>query len=493
MAPKVLVGGQSNKRARSATRGSVGGKTKNEVSVDDDVKELATKDEPGRKVAVGVGKSKGGRSGAKKGKLGSGKEVLKDGGNIPSKENVKTPRKRKRGADREMVQAFLSSVERSSSRLRPRKDVPTFRKVELSENDSERIVGKRVKIYWSGSRRWFVGLVKAFDHDKRCHKIHYEDGEKEDLDLRQERFELEVFSGDGFNLKVEPKSEKKAKSRDGVKDSAEKNKESSETPVSGKKVKVTVGNAKPMEISIKSKKKRTARATKMKISPLNRKKETKEEANLSESVEVDVEQDEIKTDTVHSEIITEKSAEVNHPENDKADSPVKNTSKKHVEISAIATKPNINSEKGKSSLDDGKTSGEAGDDVEKQTETEKKMESKDAMTKECSDTQDVKDDMVDLAMDVEVSVTPDEVEKKVVTGETNVDGLGDVNMEKIADDIPGTCDVAVDLQVSQGKEVSGSAGDMPKKESDDDAEIPKTQPTEEDPKPKESECSVPSA
>ena len=118
-----------------------------------------------------------------------------------------------------MVQAFLSSMEISSSRLRPRKDVPTFQKV-----DSERIVGKRVKLYWSGSRRWFVGLVKAFDLDERCHKIHYEDGEKEDLDLRQERFELEAYSGDGFNLKVEPKSEKKVKTRDGVKDCAEKKK-----------------------------------------------------------------------------------------------------------------------------------------------------------------------------------------------------------------------------------------------------------------------------
>lgn len=488
MEPKLLVGKHSNKRARSATRRGIGGKTKNDVTISDDVKELDTKVELGRKVAVGGGKSKGERSASKKGKLGGGDEVLKGGGKIPSEENFKTPMKRKRGADGEIVQAFLSSTERSSSRLRPRKDVPTFRKVELAENDSERIVGKRVKIYWSGSRRWFVGRVKAFDHDKRCHTIHYEDGEKEDLDLRQERFELEVFPGDGFNLIVEPKSEKKVKAWDGVKDSAEKNKESSKKAMSGKKVKVKVGNAKPMKSPVKSKKKRTVRATKMNMSLLNRKEETKEEANLTESVEVDVEHDEVKTDTLHSEIITEKSAEVNYLENDKADSPVKNASGKHGEISAQATKPNFNSEKGKSCLDDGKISGEAGDDAEKQTETEKKMEFKDAMTKECSDTQDVKDNMVDLAMDVEVSVHPEEVEEKVIRGETNVDGPGGVNTEKSADDIQGTCDVAVDLQVSQSKEVSGSSGDMPKDESNDDAEIPKPQPTENDPKFKESEC-----
>lgn len=490
MAPKVLVGRQSNKRARSATQRSIGGKTKNDVSVHDGVKESGTKDEPGRKVAVSSGKSKGGRSAAKKGKSGGGDEFLKDGDNIPSKENFKTPLKRKRGADGEMVQAFLSSIERSSSRLRPRKDLPTFRKVELTEDDSERIVGKRVKIYWSGSRRWFVGHVKAFDQDKRCHKIHYDDGEKEDLDLRQERFELEVFSGDGFNLKIEPKSEKKVKTQDGAKDSAGKNKESSEMAVTGKKVKVTVESAKPMKSSIKSKKKRTARPTKKKDSPLNRKKETKEEAKPSESVEVGVEQDELKTDTVHSKIITDKTMEVNNPENDKPDSPVKSTSTKHGEISVLDTKPNINSEKGKGCLDDAKISEKAGDDVGKQTETEKKIELNDAMTKG-SGTQDVKDNMVDLAMDVEVSVTPEEVEKKVISGETNVEGLGGVNTEKGADDIQGTRDVAVDLQVSQGKEVSGSAEDMPKNESNDDAVIPKTQPTEKDPKFKESECFFP--
>ena len=186
-----------------------------------------------------------------------------------------------------------------------------------------------------------------------------------------------------------------------------------------------------MKSSIQSKKKRTARAT----------------AKLSESVE----------------ILTEKSAEVNHPENDKANSPVKNTVTIRGEMSVLATKPNINN-KGKSCLDDGKISGEAGDDVEKQTETEKKMEFKDAMTKECSDTQDVKDEMVDQDMDVEVSVTPEEVEKKVISGETNVDVLGGVNTEKSTDEsrdsfaqkkIQGTCDVAVNLLlVSQSKEVS---------------------------------------
>lgn len=487
MEPKFSIGKNSNKRARSATRRGTGGRAKTEVTIKDDVKELNTKDEAGRRVAVGGGKSKGEKSAPKKGKLGSVDEVQK-GDHVPSEKNLKTPTKRKRGADGEMVLAFLSSAERSSSRLRPRKDVPTFRKVELAEDDSERIIGKRVKIYWSGSRRWFVGHVKAFDRDKRCHKIHYDDGEKEDLDLRKERFELEVFPGDGFNLAVEPKPEKKVK-EDGAEDSEENNKESSKKAVGGKRVKVKVGNAKPMKSPMKSKKKRTARAKKVNKLILKRKEETKEEVNLSESVEVHVQHDEIKKDAVESEIITEKSADVNYPENDKVESPVKNARGKHGEVSVESTKNNSDIKKDESCLDDGKIGVEAGDDGEKKSETEKKMELKDSTPKESS-AQDVKDNTGDVTM-VEAPVQPAEVVEKVISGETNMDGPGDANFEKNVDDFPGKGDVIVDMQVSQSKEVSGSSGDMPKDDSIDDAKILKTQPTENDLKFKQSEYFFP--
>ncbi|KAA8528081.1 hypothetical protein F0562_035050 [Nyssa sinensis] len=121
----------------------------------------------------------------------------------------------KRSADGEIAQVFPSSPERSSSRLRPRNEIPNFRMVELHENDTQRIVGMRVKVYWSGSRRWFVGSIKSFDVEKGLHKIHYDDGDKEELDLRQERFELEIKPGDGFTLKTQPHIKKKVKSSDG--------------------------------------------------------------------------------------------------------------------------------------------------------------------------------------------------------------------------------------------------------------------------------------
>lgn len=42
---------------------------------------------------------------------------------------------------------MLSVPEIKSSRLRPRKEVPSFQMVELNDNDSERIVRMRLKVY----------------------------------------------------------------------------------------------------------------------------------------------------------------------------------------------------------------------------------------------------------------------------------------------------------------------------------------------------------
>ncbi|KAL6341475.1 hypothetical protein AAG906_032594 [Vitis piasezkii] len=58
----------------------------------DDEKELAAKDEDGRKVVGGGSKSKGEKSAAKKSKLESGDEVIK-GDNAPSREKSKIPMK----------------------------------------------------------------------------------------------------------------------------------------------------------------------------------------------------------------------------------------------------------------------------------------------------------------------------------------------------------------------------------------------------------------
>ena len=59
---------------------------------------------------------------------------------------TKEQKKRKRSADVEI--AIESPTDKCSSRLRPRKEVPSFQMVDLNENDIERIVAMRIKVYW---------------------------------------------------------------------------------------------------------------------------------------------------------------------------------------------------------------------------------------------------------------------------------------------------------------------------------------------------------
>ncbi|TXG69953.1 hypothetical protein EZV62_004888 [Acer yangbiense] len=79
--------------------------------------------------------------------------------------------------------------------------------VNLDEGDDGRIVGKRIKVYWPESRKWFIGHIKAFNDKKWLRSILYDDGDKEELDIRNERFELEIMPTEAFRLKAESTSD----------------------------------------------------------------------------------------------------------------------------------------------------------------------------------------------------------------------------------------------------------------------------------------------
>lgn len=196
---KLMAKNVNKKRPGSAPLSLSGSRSKGkleEIVMDDDMTIGAMKDEIVRKLALG--RSKGERSQV------TTSHPVSEVNNVRKKEdNIGIPVKRKRGADGEIVLAYLSSPEQSSPRLRPRKEVPSFRMVNLNENDYDRIVGRRVKVYWSESRKWFAGHIKAFDDMKRLHSILYDDGDKEELDLRKERFELEIMPTEGFSLRVD--------------------------------------------------------------------------------------------------------------------------------------------------------------------------------------------------------------------------------------------------------------------------------------------------
>eukprot|EP00752_Nemacystus_decipiens_P016520 g14766.t2 len=59
---------------------------------------------------------------------------------------------------------------------------------EQSSADSEDFVGKRIRVFWKDDGRWFVG--KVVDYSLGKHTILYDDGDREKVVLKNEKFEL---------------------------------------------------------------------------------------------------------------------------------------------------------------------------------------------------------------------------------------------------------------------------------------------------------------
>ncbi|KAA8549760.1 hypothetical protein F0562_001222 [Nyssa sinensis] len=214
-----------------------------------------------------------------------GKRAAKIKVAVEQNADTKTPMKRKQSADGEIAQAYLSSLERGLSRLRPRKEFRSYRMVELSEDDNTRIVGTRVKVYWSGSRKWFLGSIKSFDMEKGLHKILYDDGDKEELDLRKERFELEIKPSDGFTLRTEPHSKKKVKVFDVDKVSAGAETLTAES-VKVEYVEQLKGNTEPEKNKASKKKKAVKRRSSK--SQMKKDNEDKKRTDLVSEMDVDM-------------------------------------------------------------------------------------------------------------------------------------------------------------------------------------------------------------
>ena len=331
-----------------------------------------------------------------------------------SKQDMATPVKRKRGADGEIAQAFWSSPVISLSRLRPRKEVPAFRMVDLVDDDNERIVGKRVKVYWSGSRKWFIGCIKAFDKKNKLHKIRYEDNEDEIVDLKKELFELEIKPADGFKLKTKPSSGKKVNGLDG-------NKGSTETWCEN----IEIVDAQKVEKQSEPKDRMAPIGVKKKRSKSQSRRKGKEE-DLDANKEIVSQHGETKNNIMHGDIDFDKSVEINNQEEDEEiDSHAREACVEECGMLAEAQckKPEFNVKK------------KEDDPVEKQTEIEDIMASKDAITSLSlsSNPQGVKNDMDELAANADVPGLPNKVEEKVTGKQIDVEGPRDADTVKSCD------------------------------------------------------------
>lgn len=85
---------------------------------------------------------------------------------------------------------------------------------EQPSKDSEKLLGKRIKVFWRDDNNWYFG--KVIDYEDGKHLIHYDDGDKEKLVLKNEKVvdRAKEYSHEGCLVEVlvhggsEPKSTK---------------------------------------------------------------------------------------------------------------------------------------------------------------------------------------------------------------------------------------------------------------------------------------------
>ncbi|GJU10023.1 phospholipase-like protein [Tanacetum coccineum] len=69
-------------------------------------------------------------------------------------------------------------------------DNPSMPTKSVTEERAESLVGRRIKVWWSEDKSYYRGVVKSFDSSTKRHKVLYDDGVEELIDLNQERWEL---------------------------------------------------------------------------------------------------------------------------------------------------------------------------------------------------------------------------------------------------------------------------------------------------------------
>ncbi|KAI4337253.1 hypothetical protein L6164_015693 [Bauhinia variegata] len=162
----------------------------------------------GKKTVVDTNKKGSGTTGDLEMKRQSAKKVesIKISGGSSSKLPEDKNKRRSRGKaisakdeDKEMVSS-PKTVSKSTKNEQDSEETPKTsskrKRTSGKENVSnikeydEGIVGSRVKVWWPKDRMSYEGVVDSFDPVKKKHKIMYDDGDEEILNLKKETFEI---------------------------------------------------------------------------------------------------------------------------------------------------------------------------------------------------------------------------------------------------------------------------------------------------------------
>ncbi|KAK8484297.1 hypothetical protein V6N13_145040 [Hibiscus sabdariffa] len=112
---------------------------------------------------------------------------------VPEKDRVKTSTKN----DDEEVDGSPKSVKpikqdcqtkETPKTNSKRKHTPSKEKASDSMEYGENLVGLKVKVWWPKDREFYEGFIHSFDPSKKKHKVHYNDGDQEILNLKREKW-----------------------------------------------------------------------------------------------------------------------------------------------------------------------------------------------------------------------------------------------------------------------------------------------------------------
>ncbi|KAL1315287.1 hypothetical protein HN51_042061 [Arachis hypogaea] len=161
------------------------------ISDADAKKQSAKKLEESKKGSVG---SSSRQSEVKKkrapGKVNSDKGIAKSATKDEEKELVLSPK----SASKSTKDDHPEETPKTSAK---RKRTPA-KENESNIKDGEGLVGTRVKVFWPDDDMYYEGVVDSFDRSKKKHKVLYDDGDMEILNLKKERWEiLDTAAPDG--------------------------------------------------------------------------------------------------------------------------------------------------------------------------------------------------------------------------------------------------------------------------------------------------------
>ncbi|MED6216964.1 hypothetical protein PIB30_013179 [Stylosanthes scabra] len=153
------------------------------VSGADAKKQSAKKVEETKKGSVGSSSRKlDDKKKRTRGKVNSDKGIAKSTPKDEEKELVSSPKSASKSTKDEPPE--------ETPKLSAKRKRTPGKEIEYNNKDGEALVGTRVKVWWPEDEMYYEGVVDSFDRSKKKHKVSYDDGDTEILNLKRERWEI---------------------------------------------------------------------------------------------------------------------------------------------------------------------------------------------------------------------------------------------------------------------------------------------------------------